>query len=269
MTSAPASASNRPQSGPAHSDDRSTTTRPESERGGAEPRAVTPTGRAANGSGAIVLVRGASGRAPTGRPSKAARASRSPTARSRTAAAITDQVASVAGLGSAVAPIVPASSSSHAGTSSTSLTRASETASQPSRPASSRVAPPQLVVPCRVSPASAARSVNKANGSTRTSVPMWAVVRANRSATVVQAGRQLGRRSERSGARVARQGHGPAAGPCDGEVTARSHVCRSSYRTLPSRPSRCCGSTGPTSLTSSRRQCGDATSAGPTARSWS
>ncbi len=115
--------------GPAHSEERSTTSGGRSSRV-LGPYGVTTTGRPESTVGSIV------DSAATGRPSRTPLASRYPSVRFAATVATVDHT-------SVVAP----SSSSQAGTASTSSSRDSATASQPSAARTRRVVPPQLTAP--------------------------------------------------------------------------------------------------------------------------
>ena len=152
-TVAPARASSCPHSGPAHIDDRSTTSSPARvpRRCGGPTRRTTGAAAAASPSTAA------------GRPSNRARSTTSAAARPsrpRPRWRATDLLHAQ--------PI-----STRAGTASTSSGRDSVSAHQPSRAASSRVAPPADTRPRRDSPSSAARPASSSAASTVTPMRRW------------------------------------------------------------------------------------------------
>ena len=124
-------------------------------------RSTTSGGRSSGGPSPIrwwttrsATAGGRSGTADRAKPKGTPAATTSSTDRVATASATADHASS----GSAASP-------SQAGTEATSSGRPRFTASQPSAAVSSRVPPPQLVVPWRDQPASAARSARRASGS--------------------------------------------------------------------------------------------------------
>ena len=270
-TVAPPSARIRPHNGPAHSELRSTTSRPSSPRGGAEPCASASTGSAARGpspDGGGVGEAGAggqdadrqsqqSGPVARGRPPGAGATSRcdhAPRWRRRPSAR--------------PAARTGRRRSSQAGTSATSLAPGQRErdpavgAAQQSgaAPAADRPAPGAT------RPARPARSAARP-GRGATSRPSAAVAARQPLRHGGQAIDQTGRWTEPGALRPPGQRHRSAGGPGGDGVWARSHAWSSS-RTLASRSSRCGASSGPSFSIWLPHPCAATSWADPRASCW-